>query len=188
MQIPAEIVYKHCEPTDELQAAVSKQIERLERFSKRITSCRVVVSAPAARHRQGGHYEVDIRIALPGRKDVIVAERHGDAPELEHPQVAIKRAFDVAVREIEDAMRDLRGEVKAHGAPAHGKVVRFLAGEDCGFIETPDGREVYFHRNSVVDGDFDKLETGAEVRFVEELGEKGAQASAVHVVGKHHIH
>lgn len=84
-------------------------------------------------------------------------------------------------------MRHLRGEVKAHDAPAHGKVVRFLAGEDCGFIEAPDGREIYFHRNSVVDGDFDKLETGDEVRFVEEAGEKGAQASAVHVVGKHHI-
>ncbi len=184
MQIPAEIVYKHCEPTDELQAAVSKQIERLERFSKRITSCRVVVSAPAARHRQGGHYEVDIRIALPGRKDVIVAERHGDAPELEHPQVAIKRAFDVAVREIEDAMRDLRGDVKLHAEEPRGRISKLIAGEDYGFIETPDGREIYFHRNAVLDGRFDRLTTGAEVRFVEEAGAKGAQASTVRVLGK----
>ncbi len=32
-----------------------------------------------------------------------------------------------------------------------------------------------------------KLQTGAEVRFAEEMGERGPQASTVYVVGKHHI-
>ena len=66
-------------------------------------------------------------------------------------------------------------------------MARFLAGEDCGFIETPDGREIYFHRNSVLDGDFDRLTVGSEVRFVEEPGEKGAQATTVRMIGKHHL-
>ncbi|HET9664378.1 MAG TPA: hypothetical protein VFP00_09115 [Burkholderiales bacterium] len=44
-----------------------------------------------------------------------------------------------------------------------------------------------FHRNSVVNADFDKLEVGAEVRFDGEMGERGSQATAVHLVGKHHI-
>ncbi|MBI4640449.1 MAG: cold shock domain-containing protein, partial [Candidatus Tectomicrobia bacterium] len=56
-----------------------------------------------------------------------------------------------------------------------------------GRIETPDGRLVYFHRNSVVDADFDKLQIGDEVRFAEEMGELGPAASRVHLVGKHHI-
>jgi cold shock CspA family protein len=47
--------------------------------------------------------------------------------------------------------------------------------------------EIYFHRNSVLDADFDKLKIGTEVRFVEEAGDKGPQASTVKVVGKHHI-
>ena len=38
-----------------------------------------------------------------------------------------------------------------------------------------------------MDADFDRLEIGAEVRFAEEPGELGPQASTVHVVGKHHI-
>ncbi len=183
MQIPAEIVFKHFEPSDEVRAAVSKQIERLEKFSKRITSCRVVVAAPATRHRHGDHYEVDLRIGLPGRKEVLVAERHGDAPELEHPLVAIKRAFDVAVREVEDAVRDLRGDVKLHAEEAHGRIAKLIAGEDYGFIETSDGQELYFHRNAVLDGLFDRLTVGAEVRFVEEAGDKGAQASTVRLIG-----
>jgi cold shock CspA family protein len=59
--------------------------------------------------------------------------------------------------------------------------------EDYGRIETLDGRLVYFHRNSVVGADFAELKIGAEVRFHEEAGERGPQASTVHVVGKHHI-
>ncbi|WP_298423153.1 HPF/RaiA family ribosome-associated protein [Rhodoblastus sp.] len=186
MQTPPEIAFHHFEPSDALRAEVGRQVARLERFSDRITSCRLTVSK-TARHQQGDLFQVALRVAMPGHKDVVVDRSHGDEPEHEHAAVAIRDAFDAAVRQIEDAMRDLRDEVKQHAAPMHGKVARFLAGEDCGFIETPDGREIYFHRNSVVEGDFDKLKTGAEVRFVEENGAKGPQASTVRVIGKHHI-
>ena len=46
---------------------------------------------------------------------------------------------------------------------------------------------MYFHKNSVVDTAFDKLDIGTEVRFVEEMGELGPQASTVHPIGKHHV-
>lgn len=52
-------------------------------------------------------------------------------------------------------------------------------------LETADGREVYFHLNSVLDDSFDRLTVESEVRFVEEMGEKDPQASTVHLVGKH---
>jgi len=128
---------------------------------------------------------------MPERHDVIVTRTHGDAPEREHPLVAIREAFDAAVRQIEDVTREMRGQVKDHQvkdrlAESHGRVTKFLAGEDCGFIETADGREIYFHRNAVLGGAFDRLTVGAEVRFVEEQGVKGAQSSAVRLVGKPH--
>jgi cold shock CspA family protein len=59
--------------------------------------------------------------------------------------------------------------------------------EDYGVIMTPDNREIYFHRNSVLNEEFDKLEEGTEVRFHEESGEQGPQASTVKVEGKHHV-
>jgi len=185
MQTPVEIAFHHCEPSDSLRAELDKQARRLEKFSSRLTSCHVAVTK-TARHRQGDLFQIDVRVAMPGHKDVIVNAAHGDAPEHEHAVVAVRDAFDAAVRQIEDAMRDLRGETKQHAEPDHGRVARFLAGEDCGFIETSDGREIFFHRNSVVEGGFDDLAVGDEVRFVEEAGEKGPQASTVHRVGKHH--
>jgi cold shock CspA family protein len=53
---------------------------------------------------------------------------------------------------------------------------------------TTDG-EIYFHRNSVVGGAFDKIEIGDEVRFVAQYSEsdEGPQASTVVPLGKHHL-
>ena len=51
-----------------------------------------------------------------------------------------------------------------------------------GFIATPEGRELYFHRNSVLEPGFDQLEVGTEVRFDEEMGEQGPQATTVKAI------
>ncbi len=190
MQAPIEIAFQHCEPTEEIQAEIAKQAKRLEKFSDRLTSCHVAFVGPQTRHRQGELFKIDIRIAMPEHHDVMVTRARGDAPEREHPLVAIREAFDAAVRQIEDFARDTRDQVKDHRvkdhqAESHGRVTKFLAGEDCGFIETEEGHEIYFHRNAVLGGAFDRLTVGSEVRFVEEAGVKGAQASAVRLVGKH---
>jgi cold shock CspA family protein len=186
MQTPLVIAFQNSEPSNAIRSEVERQAKRLEKVSDRITSCHVTVMAPPTRHRHGGLFKIDIRIAMPEHKDVIVSKTHGDAPEHEHVMVAIRDAFAAAQRQIEDRVREMRGQVKPHEAEDHGRVTKFIAGEDCGFIETADGREVYFHRNSVLDDAFDALRIGSEVRFVEEMGDKGAQASTVRVVSKHH--
>lgn len=53
-----------------------------------------------------------------------------------------------------------------------------------GIRVTVPGREVYFHRNAVADGDFEELELGMDVRLAEEQGVEGPQATVVHVLGK----
>jgi hypothetical protein len=50
-----------------------------------------------------------------------------------------------------ETLRILR-QVKEHTAESHGRVAKLLAPDECGFIETVDGREIYFHRNAVLDG------------------------------------
>ena len=72
--------------------------------------------------------------------------------------------------------------------PPHGRVSKLFARDGYGIIETPDGREIYFHRNSVADDAFDRIEIGQEVRYVAAEGEseKGPQATTVHIAGRHH--
>ena len=117
MQTPVEIAFRHFQPTDEMRAEIASQAERLERVCSRITSCHVVVTGPQDRRHTGGLFEVELRIAMPNRRDIIVDRRHDDAPERAHALVAIREAFDAARRQIEEAERAMRGEVKRH-APA----------------------------------------------------------------------
>jgi cold shock CspA family protein len=142
-------------------------------------SCRVVVERANSRHNTGDLYSTRIFIALPGGKEVAVTKAQGDKHAHEDVLVAIRDAFQAARRQLEDYARIMRGDVKTHDGPPEGRVARFLAERSAGFIETDDGREIYFHRNSVVEGDFDALEIGDRVRFHEGLGADGPQASTV---------
>jgi cold shock CspA family protein len=53
--------------------------------------------------------------------------------------------------------------------------------EGYGFIETPDGHELYFHRDNLANINFDKLAEGSDVQFVEDIAGEGLQAKRVSV-------
>jgi cold shock CspA family protein len=44
---------------------------------------------------------------------------------------------------------------------------------------TKEGGLLYFHRNSMLTGDFDSLQRGDEVSYVEEVGDTGPIATKV---------
>ena len=109
MQTPLEIAFQNSEPSEAVRSEIERQAKRLERFSDRITSCHVTVVAPRTRHRHGDLFKIDIRIAMPEHKDVIVSKTHADSPEHEHVMVAVRDAFAAAQRQIEDCVREMRG-------------------------------------------------------------------------------
>ncbi len=186
MKLPLQVVFRDMGASDAIEAAVRKRAEKLERFYDYIMSCRVVVEMHHRHHHQGNLYHVRVDLKVPGEE--IVASREPDEHHAhEDVYVAIRDAFDAVLRRLEDHVRRRRGVVKAHETPPHGRVAELNPTEGFGRIETPDGRLVYFHKNSVVDEDFEHLTVGTEVRFAEEMGELGPQASTVCVVGKHHV-
>jgi ribosomal subunit interface protein len=185
MQVPLEIRFHNLEPSDAIEAAVRQRAEKLEQFAGDIVSCRVTIEAPHKHHRRGKLYGVKVDVRVPGSE--IVASREPDAHHAhEDVYVALRDAFDAARRQLQDYVRIRRAKVKTHEAPPEGRVVALNRDEDYGRIATPDGREIYFHRNSVVDADFDRLEPGAAVRFDEEAGDEGPQATSVRLIGKQH--
>ena len=185
MQVPHEVTFEGMDPSDAVRARVQKEVERLERFHDRITSCRVAIRAPGHHKRSGGLYEVRIYMALPGGGEVAVQRNPVKNHAHEDVYVAIRDAFAAARRQLQDKDSKIEGEVKLHEAPPQGKIARIFYYEGYGFIETPNGGEVYFHRNAVAGADFEKLEAGQHVRFTEVLGEKGPQASVVHLINNH---
>ena len=187
MQIPLQVTFKNMDSSEFVEARIREKAAGLERFSSHITGCRVVVEAPNRRGQQGKLYHVTVHATMPKGIDIVASHQHRKDHQHEDVYVAIQDAFDAAARQIEDAARKLRGDVKQHEAPMHGRIARMFP--DYGFITMSDGQEVYFHKNSVVDTTFEALNADDEVRVViaENESEHGAQASTVHPVGKHHI-
>lgn len=186
MQLPLQITFRNMEASEAMEQNVREHAEKLDQFYDRIMGCRVMVEAQHRHHHQGTVYHVRIDLTVPGGELVVSHEREKDHAH-EDVYVAIRDAFDAARRQLEDFGRRQRLEVKTHVAQAHGRISQLYPEQDYGIIETPDGREIYFHRSSVVNFDFDHLEIGKKVRYHEEMGEQGPQASSVMVEGKHHI-
>lgn len=188
MQVPLQITFRHMGSSDAVAAGIHERAEELERFCDRIISCRVVVECRHPRHQQGNLFRVRVDLKVPGGEIVV-----GRDPEAHHSHedvhVAIRDAFDATRRLLEDHVRQERGDVKLHGVPDHGRIVRLLPEQNCGFILSADGSEIYFHHNSVTNDGFDKLAIGDEVRFVAQHSEsaEGPQASTVVPLGKHHL-
>jgi ribosomal subunit interface protein len=186
MQTPLQITFHNVDRSEAVEAAVRDRVQRLEKFCDDIIGCRVTVEAPHKHHHQGNRYHVRVSLAVPNA-DLVTSHEPAEHHAYTDVYVATRDAFDSMQRQLEEYMRRRRGDVKAHATPPHGRIVELNNAEGYGRIESHDGRLIYFHRNSVVGADFDRLQPGAEVRFDEEAGDRGPQASTVHVVGKHHL-
>lgn len=156
------------------RAVIERDARKLAMFFDRILEIRVTVTAPHRRlHREVIRYQVRIDVAVPLEK---LAVRRQEDPSL---RTALQQAFSAARRQVQDYVRrhrDVPGPVEG---PVRGYVIQIFPYEGYGFIEGDDGSEIYFHRNSVLDGKFGELDVGSRVRYAAEPGVKGLQASSV---------
>lgn len=186
MQVPLEITFHNIDSSPSMEAEIRRHAEKLKRFAADIVSCRVAVEAPHKHHRHGRLFHVRVDVRLPG-SEIVVNRDPSEHHAHEDVYVAIRDAFKAARRQVQDAVRKRRGDVKTHEVPSHGTIS--FVDKDAGYgrITTPEGREIYLHRNSIIGKDFDHLKIGDEVRFSEEPGERGPQATSVQPIGKHHL-
>ena len=204
MKLPLQITFRNMESSRIVEKWIRAEAAKLETFYNQIMGCHVAVEIPHGHHRQGKPYHIRIDLILPGKELVIKREpnlsnwtrRVGEAEvskrlEVETPhkslRLAIHDAFKVAGRRLQDFARRQRGDVKSHEPIPEARVCKLLRDEGYGFCVTDDGREIYFHKDSVLNRALGRLRVGTTVSFVEEQGEKGPQASTVRIIGKHGI-
>jgi ribosomal subunit interface protein len=181
MPVPVQLTFRDIPPSSAVAGHVERRASKLELFFDRIVDCRVVVEEPHRHSRKGKKFHVRIDVHVPG-KELVVSRTPEETKEELH--AAIDDAFDDAERVIEEYARQLQPDFGEHAKSPHGVVVRIFHDRGYGFIEAEgDHHEVYFHRNSVLNAKFEKISVGTKLRFAEEDGEKGPQASTVHVLG-----
>jgi cold shock CspA family protein/ribosome-associated translation inhibitor RaiA len=173
MEVPLQLTTRNVELSQAEEEMIRAAALKLESFSGRITSCRVLVEVPHRRGRTGNRYNVRLDLGVPGGEIVIRRQPH------ESLATAVQDAFRAAGRRVQDHVRRVGGQVKQDQAASRGMVTMLSPAEGYGFITDHAGREIYFDRKSVLHGAFDRLEKGMDVHYTEEPGEKGPQASTV---------
>jgi cold shock CspA family protein/ribosome-associated translation inhibitor RaiA len=181
MTLPVEIAFENgLKPSDALRQRIAAEAAKLERFHDRIVSCRVALKGRSHRRRKGDLFDVRLQIVMPGRREMVIDRNPPADHAHEDAYVALRDAFNAARRRLQDAHRRQQGQTKAHAARSTGRIVR-LDSRGYGFIETDDGREIYFHRNALTTGSAARLRKGARVRFVETETDGRLQATSVHL-------
>ena len=186
MQVPLEIAFHNIEPSKRAEDEIRARVADLGRIYDRLVSCRVRIDQRAENRAHTIPPVVHIEIRIPGHGDVVVSHepdhllRKYKHPDLHH---AINEAFRIAERQLLDLKKRRDGRTKeAHHDSENqslGHIAEVDGGGDFGFLLTKEGGLLYFHRNSVMSGDFDQFHRGDEVYYVEGMGDTGPIASKV---------
>jgi ribosome-associated translation inhibitor RaiA len=187
LQVPLEIGFHNIESSAWAENEIRSRVAKLEKMYERLVSCRVRVDQRANNSNGTIPPVVHIELGIPGRKDLVVShepdhlQRKFHTPDL---HTAIHEAFRIAEDQLAGFKTRLdRTKNGFHDAENQflGQIAELTPTEDFGFLMTKEGWLLYFHRNSLLAGDFDTLERGDEVYYVEGLGDTGPTASKVWV-------
>jgi cold shock CspA family protein/ribosome-associated translation inhibitor RaiA len=186
LQVPLEIAYHHVDASPWIEETIRARVAKLEKIYDRLVSCRVRIDRRAVNPTLKIPPVVRIEMGVPGHGELVVSHepdrlmRKFRAPDLRN---AINEAFRLAEDQLAAFKEQLKDHGKEHGqegrAPQHGQVAEITPDNDSGFILTETGNLLYFHRNNLIDGDFDGLRRGQDVDYVEEAGDGGPTAMRV---------
>jgi ribosome-associated translation inhibitor RaiA len=102
MTTPVEIHFHGIDKSEAIETRVREKVAKLEKHFGRMTHCRVVLEAPHRSPTKPKVYQIKIEIGMPRAQPVVVShEREGSHAGEELP-LAIREAFDVALRKIDD--------------------------------------------------------------------------------------
>src|SRR5262245_41331433 len=188
LQVPLEIAFHNIESSQSAEQELRAGVAERERLDDRQGSCRVRIDQ-RAKDLTGTIPPVEhIELGIPGRSDLVVSHEPDHLlRKYRHPDLhkAINEAFRIAERQLLDLkeQRDGRTKVGDHDTENQslGQIAEITPEDDFGFLMTKEGGLLYFHRNSLLNGDFDHLERGDDVYYNEDIGDSGPIATKVRV-------
>lgn len=183
MQIPLEISFRDVPHTEAIDNLIREKAEKLEQVCDHITGCRVAVERPHNYVKTGSQYRVRLDITVPPGHKIAISKEPGNNNMHDPLTKVIRDAFDAARKQLQKISAIQRRKTKTHPEQEVRAIIsKVYPDEGYGFLRTINGREIYFHKNSLLNEEFKNLKEGRGVRFFEEDGEKGPQASTVQVI------
>lgn len=176
-----QIVFHNLEPSAAVEADIRDRFVKLEKRYDRLVSCRVSIEKLHRQHRTGNLFEVHIDMLVPGAELAVSKQPQRAKERYANPDVyaSIRDAFAAAERQLKRFKRQKREDLQPHGLLFRGQVAELHPEEEWGYLLTKEGALLYFHRNAVLDGSFDRLSQGDLVNYIEATGEAGPTAVKV---------
>ena len=166
--LPIQVTVRNKDDSPVLLQQIQKNAEKLTRYYKRITHCRVVIDFDQKNQHRGKIFNVKVELDIPGRELMVTRKKGEDV------YVVARQAFEVMKRQLEELARKRHGRTKTHAEVIFGHVTRLMPHDGYGFIEGADGREYYFSMTNVAFPNFDQLQIGDGVNFnADTMGEIG---------------
>jgi cold shock CspA family protein len=185
MQKPLEITFRGVQRAEFVENLIREKVTKLEKACDHITSCRVAVEKPQHFQKTGNPFRVRIDIRVPRHHEILIKRQCTRSDMDDSLKKVLGSAFDSAFLAVQEISHRQHRQVKSHMSDETTAIVhRLLSDEGYGFLVTKTGREIYFHRNSLLRERFDQLHIGDIVRFTEELGREGPQAATVELLEK----
>ncbi|PSB15623.1 DNA-binding protein [filamentous cyanobacterium CCP1] len=188
MKVPPITTYRDVEKTTAIESLIQEKIAKLEQVCDYVSSCRIVVETIHKRPSHGSPYRVRIDMTVPPSHELVAESNPAEANQYVELDTVIRDAFSRAERQLRELARKQRESERTTSHDLQDDtafVVRIFRDQGYGFLKTLSAEEIYFHRNSVLHDDFDRLEVGTAVRFVAApQGEQEAHASTVQIVDK----
>ncbi len=104
---PLQITYRNVPPSKTIERLVQQKAQKLEKFQRHIVKCHVTLETQ--RHSKGNLYGVHLDIEIPGKSFAVTSAQH-NKHEHELLSTAVRDAFDVAQRQLQDYMDARRRE------------------------------------------------------------------------------
>jgi cold shock CspA family protein len=162
---------RNTELLKEWEDKINEEVSKLEsRYPEIIHDLRFTIIAPS--HHRLGAFEIRAVSTVPD--DTIVVKNNG---ELVVPLIV--DVFNDLNRQLREYNRKRQHLMRQEILPEIGIVHRVVPGGEYGFIQSADGREIYFHKNSLKNLSYNDLREGDSVEFSAEEGEQGPQATWV---------
>jgi cold shock CspA family protein/ribosome-associated translation inhibitor RaiA len=188
MKIQPEITYRNVEKSEAIDNLVHEKIAKLENICNYINSCHIAIEKIHDRPRSGSPYRVRIDLTVPPGHELAAEKNPGESVQYQPLDAVVRETFDAMRQQLVKLTQLQRASEQAgryeEAQESTGLVTKLFREDGYGFLKTLDGREIYFHQNSVLHHDFDRLEIGTGVHFSLEDGEEGPQASTVKIVDK----
>ncbi len=185
MRVPLQISFHGMEKSDFVEDWINKEVKKLEQICDHLISCHVGIKYDQKRKQTGNPFRIRIEMRVPPGHNLLVTHETGIKEPAGEVRTALQHAFKSARRRLKELVDKQQGTIKVHPEQeAVALVSKLFREEGYGFLKTIDGEEIYFHKNSVLHNDFDRMEIGTGVNYFPEMGEEGMQASSVQIVDK----